>query len=368
MNPDQLAHLNGVVLIAAGLISVLLGVIMHRTHFCTMGAVSDAILMGSMTRMRQWALALVVAMLGFACLCYNGLISPLQSVYATPSVLWLSTLLGGLMFGWGMVWASGCGAKTLVRMGTGNLKSLIVFVFMGLSALITIKGVLAVPRVYFLDTFDWIPVHGVFVGQWTSQALNLSLPQGVLYAALIVAAPLVYWVCRDREFLNVHNLSTGIAIGLVICGAWLISGVLGHGLEHPETLEEFFLATNSHKMEALSLTAPAAMTMDALLYFSDGTKRWTFGMVSLMGIVLGAFLSGLFSGRLKWESFTSRSDLVRHMLGGILMGVGAVMAMGCSIGQGLSGMSTLSLTSLLATAAMLLGASMALWRDLHAAV
>lgn len=366
MNQDQLAQLNGVVLVTAGLVSVTLGVIMHRTHFCTMGAVSDAVLMGSFTRMRQWALALAVSMLGFGCLSYAGFISPLQSVYASPSVLWLSTMLGGVMFGWGMVWASGCGAKTLVRVGTGNLKSLIVLVFMGFSALVTLKGLLAVPRVYFFDTFVWTPSAGVFVGQWVSHWFDVSLPLGVLLASGLAASGLLYWTFRDRDFVDIHNISTGLSVGAVICAVWVISGVLGHGLEHPETLEEFFLATNSRKMEALSLTAPVAMSFDALMYFSDGTKRLTFGMVSVAGLIFGAFLSAFMAGGLRWESFSNRTDLVRHIWGGILMGVGAVMAMGCSLGQGLSGMSTFNLTSLFALAAMLLGAYLAVMRDLHA--
>ena len=107
MTQDQLAQLHWMVLAATGLVSALLGAIMHRSHFCTMGAVSDAVLMGSFTRLRQWALAVAVASLGFGALTLAGLISPLQSVYAVPHVYWFSSITGGLLFGWGMVLASG---------------------------------------------------------------------------------------------------------------------------------------------------------------------------------------------------------------------------------------------------------------------
>jgi uncharacterized membrane protein YedE/YeeE len=120
-------------------------------------------------------------------------------------------------------------------------------------------------------------------------------------------------------------------------------------------------------MESFSLTAPVALGLDALMYFSDGTKRFTIGMVSVLGIFCGSFISAQFSGQFKLEAFSSRTDLLRHLAGGILMGVGGVLAMGCSIGQGLSGMSTLSIASVLATASMLFGAVIALLSDLREA-
>jgi uncharacterized membrane protein YedE/YeeE len=367
MTQDQLAQLHWMVLAATGLVSAFFGAIMHRTHFCTMGAVSDAVLMGSFTRLRQWALAVAVASLGFGALTLAGLISPLQSIYAVPHVYWFSSIAGGLGFGWGMVLASGCGAKSLVRLAGGNLKSLMVLVVMGLSALMTLKGVLAFPRVYVFETLTWDPQHGVFLGQWFSHFFNIDLTNGVFAASLMMALLLLTWILQDRSFLSAGNLSTGISVGLIIVCVWAISGVMGHGLEHPDTLEEFYVATFSRKMEAISLTAPVAMGLDALLYFSDGTKRLTLGMASVIGILAGAWLSACLNGSLRLESFVNVKDFLRHLWGGCLMGFGAVLAMGCSIGQGLSGLSTANLPSLMATCAMLLGAYLALIRDLHKA-
>jgi uncharacterized membrane protein YedE/YeeE len=236
---------------------------------------------------------------------------------------------------------------------------------MGIFALITIKGILAIPRVSWVETLSWSPGPGVFLGQWASQFWGLDLGQGMLASALIFAVVLVIWTAQDKNFLNAHNLLTGIAVGVLVCFMWLISGVLGHGLEHPDTLEEFFVATSSRKMEAFSLTAPVAFGLDALMYFSDGTKRLTIGMVSVLGICAGAFLNAQFSGSFKLEAFVNRTDFMRHLAGGALMGVGGVLAMGCTLGQGLSGMSTLSLASALATLAMVLGAYGALKFDLR---
>lgn len=359
MTEAQLATLQWQVLGATGLLSLALGVIFHRTHFCTMGAVSDAFIMGHFDRLRQWALAVTIAALGFAWMTYGGYISPLQSVFAQPGY-WLARIVGGFLFGWGMVWASGCGAKSIIRAGAGNLKSVFVLLVMGVVALATMKGALAIPRVYLFEQPQWTPSTGLFAGQWFSAWFGLDAPTGALAAALFVAFALSVWIFKDSQFINVRNVTAGVSVGLIICGVWAVSGILGHGLEHPETLEEFFLSTTSGKMEALSLTAPVALGLDALMYFSDGTKRITLGMVSVLGIFVGACISALLNGSFKLEVFANADDFIRHAIGASLMGFGAVLALGCSIGQGLSGMSTLNLMSLLATLSILVGAVAAL--------
>ena len=365
MTEVQLAQLQWLVLGLAGILSTLLGALLHRSHFCTMGAVSDAVVMGSFDRMRQWALALSVAILGFGAMTYLELITPLKSAYATGVVFWFSAFVGGLLFGWGMVWSSGCGAKSLVRLGTGNLKSLLVLLVMGIVALATLRGILAFPRVQILEAIQYQPQQGLFASQWLSAVAELPFHQAALIAAVFFAVILGAWVLFDRPFRRSHNVMTGLGVGLVICCMWWISGVLGHGSEHPETLDEFFLATSSRKMEAISLTAPIALGLDALLYFTDGTKRLSLGMISVLGISLGALISAKLQGTFKWESFSNLADLKRHLVGGSCMGVGAVLAMGCSLGQGLSGLSTLSFASLLATIGILSGAYAALRHDLN---
>ena len=367
MDAPQLAQLQLLVLGSAGLISFSFGWVLHRTHFCTMGAVSDAVIMGSFDRLRQWALAIVVAILGFGFMSYAGLISPLNTIYPAKSAPWLSVTLGGLMFGWGMVWGSGCGSKSLVRLGAGNLKSLVVVVTMGLAALATLKGFLAIPRVKSIEPVQFEISQGLFAGQWSAWFFNSTLQQGMLWSAIAVSVLLCLWIFKDRHFINPRNLLASLSVGLLVTGMWWVSGVLGHGLEHPETLDEFFLATSSRKMESFSLTAPLALGLDALLYFSDGTKRLTIGMVSVLCIVMGSFVSAKLQGSFRWEGFSNIADLKRHLWGACLMGVGAVMAIGCSIGQGLSGISTLNLLSILATVSIVMGAFIALQYDMKKA-
>ncbi|MFM8692775.1 MAG: YeeE/YedE family protein [Limnohabitans sp.] len=355
------------VLLAAFGLSILLGMVLHRSHFCTMGAVSDWILMGSLRRARQWALAVAVAMLGFGTLAASGQISPLNTIYNTPTLPWLAFVLGGLMFGMGMVLASGCLSRSLVRLGAGNLKSLVVLLVAGLAALATLRGLLAVVRVKVFEpvALDW--GAGPFVAQWWMQWSGTSLPLSALLAAFTVSAALMAWVLASPDMRSKASCLFPVVTGLLVVAMWWVSGVMGFVPEHPETLEAVFLASGSGRMESVSLSAPAALWIDGLAYFSDGTKRLTLGMVMMPGILTGATLSAVHQGSFRWESFAGTADLVRHLTGAVLMGVGGVMAMGCTFGQGLSGLSTLSLGSMLVLAGLLAGAVITLkWQLRHA--
>src|SRR5580765_4024602 len=151
MQEIDLKALSTQVLWAAFGLSVLFGAIAQRTHFCTMGAVSDIVNIGDWTRMRMWVMAMGVAMIGFNLMVAAGWLDAAKSIYGGPRVIWLSALVGGVMFGFGMVLASGCGSKTLVRIGAGNLKSVVVFVVLGLAAYATLRGITGVLRVNTVD-------------------------------------------------------------------------------------------------------------------------------------------------------------------------------------------------------------------------
>jgi uncharacterized protein len=138
---------------------------------------------------------------------------------------------------------------------------------------------------------------------------------------------------------------------------WWVTGRLGHVAEHPQTLEETFLATNSTRAEALSFVSPIAYTLDWLMFYSDANKLFTVGMASVFGVIAGSALVAVAQRSFRWEGFGGTSDLGHHLAGAVLMGVGGVTAMGCSIGQGVSGISTLSATSFVAAFSMIAGAA-----------
>ena len=328
---------------------LVLGAICHRTHFCTMGAVSDVIHLGDWTRARQWILAIAVAVVGFASLTDLGLIDPAKTLYSSNRITWASSLVGGLMFGYGMVIASGCGNKALVRIGGGNLKSLVVFVVMGISAFATLKGITAVLRVNTVDA--------LYLNLPVSANLNSLGVPGMGY---ILAAVLLLIVLRHRDFLNFENLLAGFSVGGLVVLMWWLSGSWGFVPEHPETLEAVYLGTQSGRIEALSFVAPVAYSLDWLMFFSDQSKVLTSGVTAVTGVIIGSALSALQTRTFRWEGFASPRDLGQHLFGAVLMGVGGVTAMGCTFGQGLSGISTLNLNAFVTVGAIVLGAVVSL--------
>jgi uncharacterized membrane protein YedE/YeeE len=357
MQTADLISLNQWVLWATFGIALVFGAIAQRTHFCTMGAISDVVNMGDWTRTRQWALAIGVAALGFGALSWMGWIDPAKTIYAGNRVLWLSGLVGGALFGAGMVLASGCGSKTLVRVGGGNLKAVVVFVVMGIAAFATLKGLTAVLRVATVDavfvetTAPVASLPGLF-----ALALGWGMPMAQAVMGGIAGLALITWALLGAGFMQRDNVLAGVGIGLCVVGMWWVSGHLGFVAEHPETLESVYLGTVSGRIEALSFTAPIAYALDWVMLFSDKSKVLTVGVVAVLGVVLGSALAAVLGGEFRWEGFRATEDLANHLAGAVLMGVGGVTAMGCTIGQGLSGISTLSLTSVFALIGIVAGA------------
>ena len=341
-------------------LALLLGALVQRSHFCTMGAISDLVFMRDATRLRQWALALAVAMLGLGLLTATGQLSPLNTIYAVPRFPWLSYALGGGVFGVGMVLASGCPTKNLVRLGGGNLKALVVLLVMGMAALATLRGAPGLLRVQWTDPYTWGVDSGPFVGQWLASTLGWPPTMGLVVVAAVLGLGLLGWALAAPDFRRFANVLGGVGIGGVLLATWWVSGVLGFVPEHPETLEAVFVGTASGRMEGLSFTGPVGQWLDVFMYLADGHKRVSLGMVLVPGVVLGAAVAAWRNGDFRWEGFTRTADLARHLVGSVLMGVGGVSAMGCTFGQGLTGLSTLNWGSLVAVLAMVLGAVLAL--------
>ena len=354
------------VLWAAFALSMAFGAISQRTHFCTMGAVADIVNIGDWTCMRMWVLAMAVAMLGLNAMVALGWLDAGDSIYASPRLRWLSALVGGLLFGFGMVLGSGCGSKTLVRVGGGSLKSLVVFIVMGLAAFATLKGITAVARVSTVDAVALSVPAGQDLPSLLGAATGLAKETLALLLGGAIAIAMLLWVLMRPEGRSADVLLAGIGVGVVVAGVWWVSGRLGHVDEDPNTLQEAFVATNSQRMESLTFVAPLAYTLDWLMFYSDKSKVLTIGIVSTFGVVIGSALYAVATRAFRWEGFRSAEDTANHLVGAVLMGVGGVTALGCTIGQGVSGLSTLAIGSFIALASIIAGAVAALryqaWR------
>jgi uncharacterized membrane protein YedE/YeeE len=349
------------------------GAVANRVNFCTMGAVSDVVNMGHWGRMRMWLLSIAVAIIGAYALQLTGQVDLSKSYYLRPNFTWLSYLVGGLLFGVGMTLGSGCGSKTLVRIGAGSLKSLVVLAFLGIAAYMTLKGLFAIWRTTALD-----PVAVDFAARGIAQqdlptlAARMSgsgLRTMQLLVAGLVSLGLLAFVFKDREFRESREqVAAGIAIGLTVVAGWYVTGHLGYA-ENPETLENTFFGTNSRTIESLSFTAPAGYLLELLMLWSDKSLGVTFGVAAALGIIAGSMAYALASRTFRWEGFASAEDTGSHIIGGILMGFGGVTALGCTIGQGITGFSTLALGSILTFAAIVSGSVLTMkfqyWRMLR---
>jgi len=352
-------------------IAFVFGFVGNRTNFCTMGAVSDVVNMGDWNRMRMWLLAIGVAILGANALELAGVIKLSNSIYQTPNFTWLSYLVGGFLFGGGMTLGSGCGAKTLIRIGGGNLKSLVVLVFMAIAAYMTLRGLFGVFRVSVLETASVQLAGRQDVPSLAARALGADRRSMQIVATLVLGGGLALFALAKREFREFDRLLGGFVVGLVIVAGWYVSGKVGYVAEDPNTLQEAFVATNTGRMESLSFVAPQAFLLELLMFWTDKSRIVTFGIAAVLGVMAGSLAYALVSKTFRWESFRDARDLRRHIAGGILMGFGGVVALGCTVGQGITGFSTLALGSIITFLAIVAGAAATMkyeyWRMLREA-
>ena len=340
-------------------LALILGFVAARTNFCTMGAISDVVNMEHWGRVRMWLLAIAVAMIGTNLLYYGELIDLSKSIYQRPSLPWLSMLVGGILFGIGMTLAGGCANKNLLRLGGGSLRSLVVLVFVAISAYMTLKGLFGQWRYSFLDPvaidLSGFGMEGQGLPHLLAALTGIPAKTALLAATAVVALALLIFVFKDKRFrTNGEQVIGGTILGLIITAAWYLTGHIGFA-ENPETLELTFFGTSSRTLESMSFVAPTAYTLELLMLWTDKSLRLTFGVATVLGVALGSLIYALGARKFRWEGFASVEDLGNQIVGGLLMGFGGVTAMGCTIGQGMSGVSTLAIGSFIALSGIVAG-------------
>ena len=341
----------------AFLLAFIFGAVGNKTEFCTMGAISDWVNMGDLNRMRMWLLAIGVAILGANALQLAGLVDLSKSIYPGRNFTWLSYLVGGFLFGVGMTLASGCGSKTLIRIGAGNLKSMVVFIVAGIAAYMTLRGILGVFRVGVLEQAAVTLATGQDLPSLAA-GMGGSKQIWVVVLSLLFGLAFLVFAYASKEFRSNFDYTLGgVVTGLVVVGGWYVSGRIGYMAENPETLQEAFVATNSGRLEAFTFVAPLAYSLEYLMLWTDTTRIITFGIASTAGVIAGSAAYALATGTFRWEGFRDAEDTGMHMIGGLLMGFGGITALGCTIGQGISGFSTLALGSIMTFVAIIAGSA-----------
>jgi uncharacterized membrane protein YedE/YeeE len=328
------------------IIGLVFGAAAQRTGFCTMGAISDFVLMGDKRRLRSWLLATAVAIIGTHALHFAGAVNINQSMYLSANLGWLGAIVGGGMFGFGMTQTGGCGSRTLVRLGAGNLKSLVVVLVLGLVAYMTLRGIVAPIRVQLENATNIdLKARGFQnqnIGVIAGAALGLGDGLSRAVAAIAATAALLTFCFKDAQFRHsAVNVAAGVVIGITIVAGWVVTGVIA--------ADEF----NPIPLASITLVAPVGESLQYLMTYTGATIN--FGVGTTGGIVVGSFLMAKATRTFRVEGFVDRRDLARHLGGAALMGIGGVFALGCTIGQGVTGMSTLALGSIVAWMSIIAG-------------
>jgi uncharacterized membrane protein YedE/YeeE len=245
-----------------------------------------------------------------------------------------------------MVLAGGCPSRNLARAGGGDLRALLTLVVLGLVAFMTIAGVLAPARAA-LEVATGMALAGVPTqGLGDLLAAHAGIARGwakPVAAALAAAVALAYCFADAKFRTSPLHIASGLAVGLTVVAGWALTG-----LAYDE------MAARPSPPISLTYIRPVGDTLQWLALYT-ATPVPGFGVASVLGALLGAFVASITQRRFRLVTFADTGDTVRNLLGAALMGVGGVMALGCTVGQAVTGVSTLALGSFLTFAAIVAG-------------
>ena len=311
-------------------------------RFCTLGAIEDYFYSSSDLRLRMWGIAIGVAIIGNFLLVKLGLLDLASTSYLHYRWNPLESIVGGLLFGYGMAISGNCGYGALARLGGGDLRAFVIVLVMGISAYVTISGPLAYVRVWLFP-------------QMTNQGTLPSIANGLssistldpaLIGIMIGIAILAFVLAPHRVRKSGKTLLWGTVVGLAIISGWA-------GTQWVATESFDAVPVTSH-----TFSGPIGET---ILYFMTASgSSLSFGVGSVVGIWIGAFIGSLIKGHFRWEACEDPRELRRQIIGAGIMGIGAVTAMGCSIGQGLSAISLLAYSGPVTLMAIIAGAALGL--------
>ncbi|MCJ8340650.1 MAG: YeeE/YedE family protein [Pseudomonadales bacterium] len=319
-------------------IGLLFGALAQKSSFCFRMMIVDLAANRSSVAATMFFAALSLAIMGSQWIFYSNQIElqgiiPLLDSYSLGAIV-----LGGLMFGTGMILAGGCTGRHLVLAAEGSARSWFVLLIIAISAYATLRGILALGRIELnaLGNFDLLGAAGdplqltqLFTPEPQTQfIIGLSLGAAMLTAVLLRAF-------RRR---HISALSYGLAIGALVPLTWLITGVIA--------FDEF----EPVPAQSLSFVAPVANGLQFLMTYTGSSANFSTTLIA--GVLLGAFVLAKLSGKFSFRGFHRERDIIRYCIGATLMGFGGVTALGCTIGQGLSGISLLSISSIIATLAI----------------
>ena len=302
---EALGEANSVALI--GLIGgIALGLAARIGRFCTLGAIEDLLYSSDDRRMRMWGIAIGVAIIGAHIAMSIGALHGAETAYLTRVWNPFSTVIGGLLFGYGMALAGNCGYGALARLGGGDLRSFVIVLVMGLSAYFVMSGPLAHARVWVFPVDD-----GALTPQGISQFANASFGLPYWATGALVGAAIIIASIFSRDMLrSPGQIFWGAVVGLAIVSGWVGT---------------YWIATTGFEAEPIETHTFAAPIGDTIFYAMTASgNTLSFSVGSVVGVVIGACLGSYSKGHFRWEACEDPRELRRQIFGAVLMGIGAL--------------------------------------------
>lgn len=342
-------------------LSIVFGLAAQFSRFCLLGGLSSYQQSRDGRRLAVYLAAIGVAILATTLIqSVSGLdLDHTRPAYRSPDFAWGRYLIGGFVFGVGMVLARGCPVRSLVKVTQGNLQALLAVIVMALAAYAMTRTTLYATA--FLPWIGYLSTNLTTFGiQHQDLASILGGGRGLyLTLALGISALLLFvswrWLPLRGNWLGwLGAISIGIVIGLAF---WVSGGTLGQAAS--DAAEMMNNPQQGLGLQSFTFSAPMG---DVVYYLQRPTTfaAITFGVVAVAGLLLGSLISTLARREFKLSLPTSWQEWARTMIGALMVGGGSVLAMGCTVGHGLSGISTLALGSFLALGAIMAGTWVAL--------
>lgn len=315
-------------------IGVIFGFSAQRSSFCLRAATVEFARGQLGPRMAVWLLTFSTAVIWVQAARLSGLFRPEEARMMAVTGSWSGAILGGMMFGAGMVLARGCSGRLLVLAATGNLRAVIAGLVFAVTAQMALHGWLA-------------PLRGWLAGLWTTpdgrnidMVAALSLPEATGLTLGLVLAALALWLAV-RNTIGWSTLVFASGVGFAVALGWVLTFALSQQAFDPVSVT------------SATFSGPSANT---LMFFltEDAVLDFDIGLVP--GVFLGAFLAAASKGELSFQGFDGESQMRRSLSGAVLMGFGAMLAGGCAIGAGVTGGSIFVATAWLALLCMWIGA------------
>ncbi|HEY8337038.1 MAG TPA: YeeE/YedE family protein [Tardiphaga sp.] len=318
------------------------GFFARHAKLCSFGAIEDALMGGDSRRLRIFGLALGVAIVGTQALVIGGFLDPAQTTYTPSAIPVVAIAIGSVMFGIGMALVGTCGFGSLVRLGAGDLRSLIVLIVLGATAYATLRGVFANFRIVVLEGLSVAMPDEVRSDLASLSARALGFDVRGIIAAIAGGGLCLLAFSHPKLRRSPRLLSAGLALGLLTVAGWIATSSIGDDFAGPLRPQSLTFVSTVGKAFYATLLSTAG--------FAD------FGVGSVFGVVAGASLAAWRADELQWEAFDDDREMRRHLAGAALMGIGGILAGGCTIGQGITAGSMLSLSWPFAVGGMMVGA------------